>query len=119
MRDPVLTILLCIGVADWIRCLFDPPSSNDISELGANLTNRSTILAYLGFSVILVLLSVIGLIGMFVQPTIFRWVFLASCIGMITGTWFLPIRRNKPRRDIFLEEISRVVQGGILALAFL
>lgn len=79
---------------------------------------RARATANLVSSLILLLLSLAGLIGMFFSPGVFRWVYLSAVAGMIAGTWFLPVASNKPKRDRVIGELARVVDGAILGMAF-
>lgn len=118
MKDALFNTLLGIGLVGWIRPFFDRPSRGQIEEVGSSMTNSSGRLLILATALVLGLLSIGGLLGMFFNPQVFRWPFLAGTVGMIVGTWFLPIAGNKPRRDVFFAEALRLVDGAILVLAF-
>ena len=118
MEDTLFNTLLGIGLVGWIRPFFDRPSEAQIKEVGSSMINSGRRPLILTAALVLGLMSIGGLVGMFFAPQVFRWPFLAGTVGMIVGTWFLPIASNKPRRDVFFAEALRLVDGAILVLAF-
>ena len=120
MENTLFNTLLGIGLAGWIRPFFDRPSEAQIKDVSSAMAirNKSTRIGYLPTALVLGLLSIGGLLGMFFNPQVFRWAFLAGTVGMVIGTWFLPISKNKPRRDVFFAVALRIVDGAILVLAF-
>ena len=82
------------------------------------MSTKSSAVGYLVFAVVILIMSLGGLIGMFFNRGVFRWFFLAGTLGMIGGTWFVPVTKNKSKSRIFCGELSRLVDGAILALAF-
>ncbi len=118
MEDMLFYTLLGIATGGWAANFFSRPSEAEVSELGSEMPTKSSALGYLAFSVGILILSVSGLIGMFFNREFFRWLFLAGTLGMIGATWFVPVTKHKSKRRIFCGEILRLVDGGILALAF-
>jgi hypothetical protein len=118
MEDYLFNTLLVVGIAGWVRPFFDRPSRDQINDVSSQIGSRNSSLVYLTISLCLSILSLGGLVGMFFDREIFRWGFLTGTIGMISASWFLPVAHSKPRRDVFFAEVSRVMDGAILALAF-
>ena len=111
-------VLLGIALIGWVQALTDRPSASEFDELKGKMVEDSAKIAILIAAIVLLLLSVIGLIGMFFAPTVFRWIYLVAVAGMIVGNWFIPVASNKPKRDIAFGEFFRLLDGAILALAF-
>lgn len=118
MEDSVFNALLVVGLIGWVRPLIDRPSQDQLKDVGSQMTSRSYSMGYLTFAVILAFLSIGGLIAMFFHREIFRWAYLAGALGLICATWFFPVAREKPRRDIFFAEVARLIDGAILISAF-
>jgi hypothetical protein len=118
MEESIFHVLLGIGLIGWVRPLIDRPSASQLDELKSKMVEDSEKIPKLIAAIVLLLLSVIGLIGMFFAPTVFRWIYLVAVIGMIVGNWFIPVASNKPKRDIAFGEFFRLLDGAILALAF-
>jgi hypothetical protein len=118
MEESLFHVLLGIGLIGWLRPLIDRPSASQLDELKSKMVEDSAKIPKLIAAIVLLLLSVIGLIGMFFAPTVFRWIYLVAVAGMIVGNWFIPVASNKPKRDIAFGEFFRLIDGAILALAF-
>jgi hypothetical protein len=118
MEESLFHVLLGIGLIGWVRPLIDRPSASQLDELRGKMVEDPAKMPKLIAAITLLLLSVIGLIGMFFVPAVFRWIYLVAVAGMIVGNWFFPVASNKPKRDIAFGEFFRLVDGAILALAF-
>ena len=116
MDVSLFKLLLIAGLLGWVRSLIDRPSGEHIAEVGSSMGGNGMVCLLLALGI--AVLSIGGLIGMFFDRELFRWCFAVGVMGMVSGTWVLPVACKKPRRDLFFGEVFRLVDGAILVLAF-
>ena len=118
METMALKTMIVVGLACWVRPIFDPPSQAHKDDVLSQFATRKRAKCLLGYGVGVMVLNLVGLIGLFFEPLIFRWVFLMGVVARIAGSWFAPVAAKKPRHDLFFGELDSLVDGGILALVF-
>lgn len=119
MEEIVFKCLLALSLGFWIRGIAFVNSKPDLKSWQPRILSRRHALTLLMFALLLALSSIIGLVGMYFEPRLFRWLFLISIVGKCISFFIYDIQPNRTKQDNFVSFLDSLFAGAVLTIAYL
>ena len=114
----VFNCLLSLSLGFWIRGIALASSNPELKTSPPLVASRCHAIALLTLALLLSLFNIIGLVGMYFAPQIFRWFFLTSILGKCISVFVYPIQSHNTKQVNLFYYLESIFSGSILSIAF-
>ena len=119
MEEVVLKCLLSLSLGFWFRAIAFVKLEPELKDWQPKVSSRRHALILLMFAMALAITNIAGLVGMYFEPQLFRWLFLISIIGKCLGFFVYEMQTNRTKQDNLISFVESLFAGAILTLTYL
>ena len=119
MEEIVFKCLLALSLGFWFRGIAFVKAKPDLTGWRPRVSSLRHAHILLMFALVLALSNIVGLVGMYFEPRLFRWFFLISIIGKCIAFFIYEIQPNKTKQDNFVSFHENLFAGAILTISYL